>query len=116
MNNPFLSDRNIFSQVINPLKKKPEVDKRQSLPTQTNKSESLAAKSNDNNLSSNYQTLKEKPRLSANLNNNQAMQPIKPISKMSFGKTQEMDNRLSLNNNFAIPYKDQVQYQPKTAN
>lgn len=29
MNNPFLSDRNIFSKVVNPLKKKSETDKKE---------------------------------------------------------------------------------------
>jgi len=31
MNNPFLSDRNIFSKVVNPLKKKSETEKKEFL-------------------------------------------------------------------------------------
>ncbi len=34
MNNPFLSDRNIFSKVVNPLKKKQEEKKEDSKPAE----------------------------------------------------------------------------------
>lgn len=57
--------------------------------------------SNEIPFTANYQSLKEGPNLTSNLNSKQS------IGKMSFGKPPELEseNRLSFNNNYGLSNK-----------
>lgn len=95
MNNPFLSDRNIFSKVVNPLRKKPEGEREKKEGPAVEqysrgdfniaKSSEGIAKNSDIPLTSNYQSMKETNSLSSNLNSKQS------IGKMSFGIPAEVE-------------------------